>query len=143
MCIRDSDRLVLGLKGTMSEAELHLLRSRLNAGLRHKAAKGELRQGLPVGLDYDLDGRVVLTADEAVREAIQVVYRRFGELGSARQVLLSLRADGLLVPRRSAGEKREPHRAHRSIRLAYPGRNQIGCVDPVSYTHLDVYKRQY
>jgi DNA invertase Pin-like site-specific DNA recombinase len=101
-----NDRLVLGLKGTMSEAELHLLRSRLNAGLRHKAAKGELRQGLPVGLDYDLDGRVVLTADEAVREAIQVVYRRFGELGSARQVLLSLRADGLLVPRRSAGEKR-------------------------------------
>ena len=55
-----NDRLVLGLKGTMSEAELHLIRSRLTAGLKHKAAKGELRQGLPVGLDYDEDDKVVL-----------------------------------------------------------------------------------
>src|SRR5271169_5989069 len=82
-----NDRLVLGLKGTMSEAELHLLRSRLDAGLRHKAAKGELRQGLPVGLDYDVDDRVILSPDEAVREAIATVFRRFAELGSARQVL--------------------------------------------------------
>ncbi|MGH9028584.1 MAG: recombinase family protein, partial [Acidimicrobiales bacterium] len=96
----------LGLKGTMSEAELHLLRSRLDAGLRHKAAKGELRQGLPVGLDYDADDRVILCHDEAVQEAIATVFRRFDELGSARQVLLSLRADGLLLPRRSAGETR-------------------------------------
>ena len=65
-----NDRLVLGLKGTMSEAELHLIKSRLTAGLKHKAAKGELRQGLPVGLDYDEDDRVVMTPDEAVREAI-------------------------------------------------------------------------
>lgn len=101
-----NDRLVLGLKGTMSEAELHLLRSRLDAGLRHKAAKGELRQGLPVGLDYDPDGRVVLSPDEAVKEAVAVVYTRFDELLSARQVLLSLRADGLLLPRRSAGSSR-------------------------------------
>ena len=52
-----NDRLVLGLKGTMSEAELHLIRSRLTAGLRHKAARGELRQFLPVGFDYDEDRR--------------------------------------------------------------------------------------
>jgi DNA invertase Pin-like site-specific DNA recombinase len=101
-----NDRLVLGLKGTISEAELHLSRSRLDAGLRHKAAKGELRQGLPVGLDYDDDDRVLLTHDEAVREAIVTVLRRFAELGSARQVLLSMRADGLLLPRRAAGSKR-------------------------------------
>ena len=101
-----NDRLVLGLKGTMSEAELHLLRSRLDAGLRHKAAKGELRQGLPVGLDYDPDDRVILSPDEAVREAIAVVFRRFAELGSARQVLLSMKADGLMLPRRSAGSSR-------------------------------------
>jgi DNA invertase Pin-like site-specific DNA recombinase/predicted DNA-binding transcriptional regulator AlpA len=101
-----NDRLVLGLKGTMSEAELHLLRSRLDAGLRHKAARGELRQGLPVGLDYDADGRVILSPDEAVREAIAVVYARFAEHGSGRQVLLSLRADGLRLPRRSAGSHR-------------------------------------
>ena len=103
-----NDRLVLGLKGTISEAELHLLRSRLDAGLRHKAAKGELRQGLPVGLDYDLDGRVVLSPNEAVREAIMVVLPRFEELASARQVLLSLRVDGLLLPRRAAGSVANP-----------------------------------
>jgi excisionase family DNA binding protein len=95
-----NDRLVLGLKGTMSEAELHLIRSRLTAGLRHKAERGELRQGLPVGFDYDHDDRVVLSADEAVVEAIATVFRRFAELGTGRQVLLSLRGDGLLLPRR-------------------------------------------
>src|SRR5215471_15790943 len=95
-----NDRLVLGLKGTMSEAELHLIRSRLTAGLRHKAARGELRQHLPVGFDYDETGAVVITADEAVAEAIATVFRRFAELGSARQVLLSLRGDGLPLPRR-------------------------------------------
>lgn len=95
-----NDRLVLGLKGTMSEAELHLIRSRLTAGLRHKAARGELRQGLPVGFDYDPDDKVVLAADEAVIEAIATVFRRFAELGSARQVMLSLREEGLLLPRR-------------------------------------------
>jgi DNA invertase Pin-like site-specific DNA recombinase len=97
-----NDRLVLGLKGTMSEAELHLIRSRLTAGLRHKAARGELRQGLPVGFNYDPDGRVVFSTDEAVVEAIGTVFRRFTELGSARQVLLSLREDGVLLPRRPA-----------------------------------------
>lgn len=95
-----NDRLVLGLKGTMSEAELHLIRSRLTAGLRHKAERGELRQGLPVGFDYDHDDRVVFSADEAVVEAIATVFRRFTDLGSARQVLLSLREDGVLLPRR-------------------------------------------
>jgi DNA invertase Pin-like site-specific DNA recombinase len=100
-----NDRLVLGLKGTMSEAELHVLRTRLDAGLRHKAARGELRQLLPVGLDYDPDGRIVLSPDEAVRAAITVVFDRFSELGSARQVLLSLRADGLRLPRRTAGSQ--------------------------------------
>ncbi len=95
-----NDRLVLGLKGTMSEAELHLIRSRLTAGLRHKAARGELRQFLPVGFDYDEAGAVIITPDEAVVEAIATVFRRFAELGTGRQVLLSLRGDGLLLPRR-------------------------------------------
>jgi excisionase family DNA binding protein len=101
-----NDRLVLGLKGTMSEAELHLIKSRLTAGLKHKAAKGELRQGLPVGLDYDEDNRVILSPDEAVREAILTVLRRFDELGSARQVLIGLREDGVLLPRRANGSRR-------------------------------------
>jgi excisionase family DNA binding protein len=100
-----NDRLVLGLKGTMSEAELHLIRHRLTAGLLHKAAKGELRQGLPVGYDYDEVDAVVMSPDEAVREAIATVFRRFEELGSARQVMLSMHGDGLALPRRDNGAR--------------------------------------
>ena len=101
-----NDRLVLGLKGTMSEAELHLIRHRLTAGLLHKAAKGELRQGLPVGFVYDDADRVTLDPDEAVIESIAVVFRRFEELGSARQVMLALLEDNLLIPRRPTGSRR-------------------------------------
>ncbi len=101
-----NDRLVLGLKGQMAEAELHMLRMRLTAALRHKAARGELRQLLPVGLDYDDDGHVVLSADEAVRSAIGQVYALFGQLGSGRQVMMTLRAQGLRLPRRKAGARR-------------------------------------
>ena len=95
-----NDRLVLGLKGTLSEAELHLLRSRMTEGLRAKAARGELRLVLPAGLDYDDDDHVAISPDEAVREAVMCVFRRFDQLGSARQVVVSLRADGLRLPRR-------------------------------------------
>jgi len=95
-----NDRLVLGLKGTLSEAELHLLRARMTEGLRAKAARGELRLTLPAGLDYDDADHVIITPDEAVREAITCVFRRFDQLGSARQVVVSLRADGLRLPRR-------------------------------------------
>jgi len=102
-----SDRLVLGLKGTISEAELHLIKGRLIAGMRHKAAKGELRVALPAGLEYDPAGQPVLSADEAVREAIITVFRRFTELGSARQVMLSMRDDGLELPRCRAGGRIE------------------------------------
>src|SRR6478752_3950223 len=59
-----NDRLLLGLKGTMSEAELHLIRARLDGGLRNKAQRGELRTSLPVGLDRDEDGRTMLCPDE-------------------------------------------------------------------------------
>ena len=98
-----SDRLVLGLKGTISEAELHLIKGRLIAGMRHKAAKGELKVVLPAGLEYDPAGQPVLCADQAAREAIATVFRRFTELGSARQVLLSMGDDGLELPRWRAG----------------------------------------
>jgi DNA invertase Pin-like site-specific DNA recombinase len=75
-----NSRLVLGLKGTI--AELHLIRGRLAAGRRHKAAKGELRQLLPVGLDYDDAGAVILSPDESVRAAICEVFSGFAELTS-------------------------------------------------------------
>lgn len=95
-----SDRLVLGLKGTISEAELHLIKGRLIAGLRHKAAKGELRINLPAGYDYSPDGAVIMSPDEAVRETVAAVFARFFELCSVRQVTLSLRDDRLLLPKR-------------------------------------------
>ena len=83
-----NDRLLLGLKGTMSEAELHLIRARLDGGLRHKAERGELRMALPVGLDRDEAGQIVLCPDEQVRHAIGRVYELWARLGSARQTVM-------------------------------------------------------
>ena len=73
-----NDRLLLGLKGTMSEAEFYVLRARLNGGIRNKAARGELRRGLPVGFVWgDADGEVRFHPDEAVRTTIASVFTRF------------------------------------------------------------------
>jgi DNA invertase Pin-like site-specific DNA recombinase len=101
-----NDRLLLGLKGTMSEAELHLIRARLDGGLRNKAARGELRLALPVGLDRDQDGRVVLCPDEQVRHAIERVFVLWRRLGSARQVVFELIAEDQQLPRRTVGQRR-------------------------------------
>ena len=95
-----NDRLLLGLKGTMSEAELHIIRARLEGGIRNKAARGELRRGLPTGFVWgEDDGEVLLHPDESVRQAIRCVFERFAELGSARRVWLWLRSEGLSFPR--------------------------------------------
>lgn len=97
-----NDRLVLGLKGTMSEAELHVLRARLNGGIRNKAARGELRRGLPVGFIYgEADGEVLLHPDESVTTAIRTVFARFAELGSVRRVWLWFCAQRLRWPLQS------------------------------------------
>lgn len=101
-----NDRLLLGLKGTMSEAELHLIRARLDGGLRHKAERGELRLALPVGLDRDEDGLIVLCPDEQVRHVIMRVFTLWRRLGSARQVVMELVGEGQELPRRSVGERR-------------------------------------
>jgi DNA invertase Pin-like site-specific DNA recombinase len=94
-----NDRLVLGLKGTMSEAELHVLRARLLGGIRNKAARGELHRGLPVGLVRgEADGEVLLHPDESVRAAIRAVFERFAEMGSARRVWLWFCSQGLRFP---------------------------------------------
>src|SRR3954454_12615514 len=101
-----NDRLLLGLKGTMSEAELHLIRARLTGGLRNKAQRGELVQNLPVGLDRDDDDRIVLAADEQVRHAIGRVFVLWPRLGSARQVVAELISEGQRLPRRTVGSRR-------------------------------------
>jgi DNA invertase Pin-like site-specific DNA recombinase/predicted DNA-binding transcriptional regulator AlpA len=94
-----NDRLLLGLKGTMSEAELYVLRARLNGGIQNKAARGELRRGLPVGFVWgEADGEVRLHPDEAVVAAIRCVFARFAEMGSARRVWLWFRSRGLKFP---------------------------------------------
>jgi DNA invertase Pin-like site-specific DNA recombinase len=96
-----NDRLLLGLKGTISEAELHMIRQRLDGGIRNKAKRGELRRGLPVGLVWgEEDGEVLLDPDEAVRGAIAAIFARFSELGSARQVWLWMRGGDILFPLR-------------------------------------------
>ncbi len=97
-----NDRLVLGLKGTMSEAELHVLRARLNGGIRNKAARGELRRGLPVGLVWgEEEGEILLHPDEAVRGVVAAVFERFAECGSVRAVWLWLLGEGLSFPLQS------------------------------------------
>jgi DNA invertase Pin-like site-specific DNA recombinase len=94
-----NDRLVLGLKGTMSEAELHVLRARLEGGIRSKAARGALRRGLPVGFVWgEADGEVRFHPDEQVCGAIRTVFARFAELGSVRATWLWFRAEGLAFP---------------------------------------------
>lgn len=94
-----NDRLLLGLKGTMSEAELHILRARLDGGIRNKAARGELRWGLPTGLVWgEADGEVRLHPDEAVVSVLHAVFARFNEFGSARRVWLWLRTENLSFP---------------------------------------------
>ena len=92
------DRLLLGLSGIMSEAELHQIRMRLHQGERQKAARGELRLPLPAGLAHDRAGAIILNPDEEVRARIHLVFAKFRELQSARAVMRFLRANGLPLP---------------------------------------------
>jgi DNA invertase Pin-like site-specific DNA recombinase len=98
-----NDGLILGLKGTMAQAELHFLRGRLQGGKLNKAKKGELRFPLPVGLCYDDDGRIVLDPDDEVRGAVQLVFRLFQETGSAYAVVKRFAEEGLRFPKRAYG----------------------------------------
>ena len=94
-----NDRLLLGLKGTMAEAELHVLRLRLNGAIRNKAKRGELRRGLPVGLLWgEGEGEVIFHPDQAITGVIRTIFEKFAELGSARQVWLWFESQGLLFP---------------------------------------------
>src|SRR5437773_210160 len=94
-----NDRLLLGMKGAMSEAELHILRARLDGGIRHKAARGELRRGLPVGLVWgEGDGEIVMHPDEAVTGVIAAIFDRFAVCGSVRGTWLWLRDQALKFP---------------------------------------------
>lgn len=95
-----NDRLLLGLKGTMSEAELHILKARMRGGQLNKARRGELEMGPPVGLVYRTDGTIGLDPDAQVQNAIRLVFETFERTGSAVQTVRFFRNQGLLFPRR-------------------------------------------
>ncbi len=95
-----NDRLLLGLKGTMSEAELHVLQARLKGGILNKASRGELKVPLPVGLVYAEDQTVLLDPDAQIQQALRLLFATFKRTGSAWGTVRSFREQGLLFPRR-------------------------------------------
>jgi DNA invertase Pin-like site-specific DNA recombinase len=106
-----NDRLLLGLKGTMSEAELHVLRSRLRGGILNKARRGELRCPLPIGLVHDDAGRVKLDPDKQVQESVRLLFETFTRSGAVSATIKHFRQQGLLFPSRIAAG---PHKGELS-----------------------------
>lgn len=102
-----NDRLLLGLKGTMSEAELHVLRSRLRGGILNKARRGALRLGLPVGFVYDGADRVVLDPDMQVQQSVRLLFDTFSRTGAVHATIKHFRIQGLLFPTRVAAGSRK------------------------------------
>jgi len=94
-----NDRMLLGLKGTFSEAQWYHMRMHLFAALLNKARRGELVTRLPIGFERTTDGKIVLSADQEVQSAIRLVFVQFDRLGSARAVMLWLHEQHLQLPR--------------------------------------------
>jgi DNA invertase Pin-like site-specific DNA recombinase len=107
-----NDRLLLGLKGTMSEAELHMIKSRMLQGLYHKAQKGELKFKLPVGYQFDPDDKIIKSLDEQVTHIIDLTFKKFFEIGTVNGVLKHLLEENLLFPRQASFEKNFAGSAH-------------------------------
>lgn len=102
---RPNDRLLLGMKGSISEFELGVLRARMFEAARAKAHRGELRISVPIGYVWHREIGLGFDPDIRLQEAIRLIFERFRKLGSARQVLLSLAADEVHFPRPSDGKK--------------------------------------
>jgi DNA invertase Pin-like site-specific DNA recombinase len=95
-----NDRLLLGLKGTMSEAELHVLRARLQGGILNKARRGELFVRPPIGFAYDPLGRLVLDPDQQIQSTLRLLFDTFRRTGSAMATVREFRQSHILFPRR-------------------------------------------
>lgn len=95
-----NDRLLLGLKGTMSEAELHVLQARLQGGIRNKARRGELGMALPIGLVYDAAGRVVLDPDQQIQGTVRLLFETYRQTQSATATVRRFLREGWTFPRR-------------------------------------------
>ena len=93
-----NDRLLLGMKGTISEFELSLFRQRSMEAIRQKAARGELQIEIPAGFCWAPSGKLEKDPDHRVQQAIELVFRKFIELGSVRQVLLWFRQENICLP---------------------------------------------
>ena len=102
---KPNDRLLLGMKGNISEFELSVIRGRMYEAARQKAQRGELRISVPIGYIWHRDYGLGLDPDVRVQEAIRLIFARFREIGSARQVLIALSAEGMHFPRPSDGKK--------------------------------------
>ena len=102
---RPNDRLLLGMKGSISEFELGVIRARMLDAARAKARRGELRIGVPIGYIWHREYGLGLDPDLRLQQAIRLVFERFRLLGSARQTHLSLAAEGLVFPRPSDGKR--------------------------------------
>ena len=98
-----NDRLLLGLKGTMSEAELHVLRARLQGGIRNKARRGELVIKPPIGFVYSSEDVLVLDPDKQVQQSLRLLFETFRRTGSATATVKAFCKQGLLFPRRVRG----------------------------------------
>ena len=120
-----NDRMLLGLKGTMAESELHFIRARLRGGQLSKARRGELIMPLPVGLARDAAGNTVLDPDTAIQGALRRLFTVFEATGSATAVVKAFRADGLSFPWRHLKGPRKgevdwhPLRHHAVLRVLH------------------------
>ncbi|MCP5038531.1 MAG: recombinase family protein, partial [Rhodobacteraceae bacterium] len=95
-----NDRLLLGLKGTMSEVELHMIRARLIGGMLNKASRGELRLRLPTGLVYGPQDQVMLDPDSQVQQSLRLFFRTYRRLGTVQATVRAFGSQGLKFPRR-------------------------------------------
>jgi len=100
---RANDRLLLGMKGSISEFEISVLRSRMFEAVRAKATRGELRISVPIGYVWHRELGLDFDPDQRLQEVIRLIFARFREIGSARQVFLVLRAAQIHFPRPSDG----------------------------------------
>ena len=96
----------------MSEAELHMIKSRMLQGLYHKAQKGELKFKLPVGYQFDPDDKIIKSLDEQVTHIIDLTFKKFFEIGTVNGVLKHLLEENLLFPRQASFEKNFAGSAH-------------------------------
>jgi DNA invertase Pin-like site-specific DNA recombinase len=95
-----NDRLLLGLKGAMSEAELHVLKARLQGGIRNKARRGELEMAPPIGLVYNAAGAITLDPDQQIQATVRLLFDTFRQVGSASAVVRRFAREGLAFPHR-------------------------------------------